>query len=97
VLGKHRRYMKYGLAVHVLDEADAAAAKGRLEKGRWKSALTIARALTPEIARLGLRNDLLSMWASLQDALAAQQVEGVMVARDFFRRRWKLPARVKAS
>lgn len=38
----------------------------RLGQGRWKSAFNIARQLTPTLAKLGLRNDLLAMWATLQ-------------------------------
>jgi tetratricopeptide (TPR) repeat protein len=56
--------------------------------GRWNSALTLARRLTPELTRLGLRNDLLSMWATLQDGLAARQESLLANIRDFYRRRW---------
>jgi tetratricopeptide (TPR) repeat protein len=59
----------------------------RLETGRWKSALNIARHLTPVLTKLGLRNDLLSMWASLQDALVVRQVV-LSEFQDFYRRRW---------
>lgn len=59
----------------------------RVQLGRWKSALNIARQLTPTLARLGLRNDLLSMWANLQDALLSRQVV-IAEIRDFYQRRW---------
>jgi hypothetical protein len=42
----------------------------KVETGRWKSAFNIARHLTPELADLGLRNDLLGMWASLHPPVA---------------------------
>jgi hypothetical protein len=60
----------------------------RVETGRWKSALTLARHLTPELTKLGFRNDLLSMWATLQDGLAARQESLLADIRDFYRRRW---------
>jgi hypothetical protein len=60
----------------------------RVETGRWKSALTLARRLTPQLTKLGLRNDLLSMWATLQDGLAARQESLLEDIRDFYRRRW---------
>jgi tetratricopeptide (TPR) repeat protein len=63
----------------------------RLETNHWKSALNIARHLTPELTRLGLRNDLLSVWAMFQDALASRQAV-ISDVRDFFRRHWKAPA-----
>lgn len=63
----------------------------KVETQRWKSALNIARSLTPELTRLGLRNDLLSMWATLQDALSEKQAVAQQV-RDYFLRRWKAPA-----
>jgi tetratricopeptide (TPR) repeat protein len=59
----------------------------RLDMGRWKSALNIARRLTPELTRLGLRNDLLSMWASFQEALSSREMV-VSEVRTFYRRRW---------
>ncbi|HBL29012.1 MAG TPA: hypothetical protein DD490_19430 [Acidobacteria bacterium] len=65
----------------------------KIEAGRWKSALSIATSLTPELARLGLRNDLLGMWATLQDALA-QQRDVVGEIEDFFRRHWIAPRRL---
>lgn len=64
----------------------------KVETQRWKSALNIARSLTPELTRLGLRNDLLSMWATLQDALSGKQAVARQI-RDYFLRRWKTPAR----
>lgn len=59
----------------------------RIETGRWKSALNLARHLTPTLAKLGLRHDLLSMWATLQDALLSRQAV-ISEIRDFYRRRW---------
>lgn len=59
----------------------------KIDAGHWKSAWTIARRLTPELSKLGLRNDLLSMWASLQDALYSRQAILAEV-RSFYRRRW---------
>ncbi|HBL30760.1 MAG TPA: hypothetical protein DD490_28325 [Acidobacteria bacterium] len=64
----------------------------KAETGRWKSAVNIAVCLTPELASLGLRNDLLGMWANLQDALA-QRHDVVNEIEDFFRRRWHAPSR----
>jgi hypothetical protein len=63
----------------------------RLAANQWKSAANIARHLTPELARLGLRNDLLSVWAMFQDALVSRQAILADV-KDFFRRHWKAPA-----
>jgi tetratricopeptide (TPR) repeat protein len=63
----------------------------RLATNHWKSALNIARHLTPELSRLGLRNDLLSVWAMFQDALLSRQAV-IADVRDFFSRRWKTPA-----
>ncbi|HEX3526256.1 MAG TPA: hypothetical protein VH988_04245 [Thermoanaerobaculia bacterium] len=65
----------------------------RVETGRWKSALNLARHLTPELARLGLRNDLLSMWANLQDGLLSRQLT-IPEIRDYYRRRWNTRARL---
>jgi hypothetical protein len=59
----------------------------KIDTGRWKSAINIATHLTPELARLGLRNDLLAMWASLQDALG-QRRNVVREIEDLVRRRW---------
>jgi hypothetical protein len=59
----------------------------RIETGRWKAALNFARHLTPELSKLGLRNDLLSMWATLQDGLLTRQIT-ISEIRDFYRRRW---------
>jgi|GEM_PF-3089086 len=63
----------------------------RLETNHWKSAANIARHLTPELTKLGLRNDLLSVWAMFQDALSSRQAV-IADVRDFFRRHWKTPA-----
>lgn len=63
----------------------------RLAANHWKSALNIARHLTPELTKLGLRNDLLSVWAMFQDALSSRQAV-IADVRDFFRRHWKTPA-----
>jgi tetratricopeptide (TPR) repeat protein len=63
----------------------------RLEANHWKSALNLARHLTPTLAKLGLRNDLLSVWAMFQDALSSHQAV-IADVRDFFRRHWKTPA-----
>ena len=65
----------------------------KAETGRWKSAVNIAVCLTPELASLGLRNDLLGMWANLQDALA-QRHDVVNEIEDFFRRHWIAPRRL---
>jgi hypothetical protein len=62
----------------------------KAETGRWKSAVTIATRLTAELAKLGLRNDLLGMWASLQDALL-QRRDIVSEIENLFRRRWNVP------
>jgi len=61
----------------------------RLDTGHWKSALNLARHLTPDLTKLGLRYDLLSMWATLQDALSSRQAV-LDEVRDFFRRHWKI-------
>jgi len=63
----------------------------RVETGRWKSAFDLARHLTPELSRLGLRNDLLSMWATLQDGLLTRQITSSEI-RDFYRRCWNTQA-----
>jgi hypothetical protein len=63
----------------------------RIAADHWKSALNIARHLTPELTKLGLRHDLLSVWASFQDALAARQALLADV-RAFFRRHWNTRA-----
>jgi len=65
----------------------------RIETGRWKSALNFARHLTPELSKLGLRNDLLSMWATLQDGLLSRQLT-IPEIRDFYRRRWNTKAKL---
>jgi hypothetical protein len=65
----------------------------KAELGQWRAAVNIAARLTPELARLGLRNDLLGMWASLQDALF-QRRDVVNEIEDLFRRRWNSPSRV---
>jgi len=62
----------------------------KAESGRWKSAVSIATRLTPELAKLGLRNDLLGMWATLQDALS-QRRDVVSEFENLFRRRWAAP------
>jgi tetratricopeptide (TPR) repeat protein len=63
----------------------------RLATNHWKSAANLARHLTPELSRLGLRNDLLSVWAMFQDALVTRQAV-IAEVKDFFRRHWKAPA-----
>jgi tetratricopeptide (TPR) repeat protein len=62
----------------------------KVETGRWKSAINIATRLTPELVRLGLRNDLLGMWASLQDALI-QKTDILREVETLIRRRWYAP------
>jgi len=59
----------------------------KADTGRWKSALTIAVRLTPDLARLGLRNDLLGMWANLQDGLS-QRRDVVNEFENLLRRSW---------
>lgn len=59
----------------------------KAENGRWRSAVNIAAGVTPELAKLGLRADLLGMWASLQDALS-QGKDVVNQIENLFRRRW---------
>jgi len=77
------------LLVH-LDRIDL-----RLDTGRWKSALNLARHLTPELTKLGLRRDLLSMWATLQDALLSRQLT-ISEIRDFYRRHWNAGTKITA-
>jgi hypothetical protein len=65
----------------------------RVETGRWKSALNLARHLTPELTSLGLRNDLLSMWATLQEGLASKQTSLIAEIRSFYQRNWNSRSR----
>ncbi len=63
----------------------------KVASGRWKSALSIATCLTPELARLGLRNDLLAIWAALQEALSHKR-DAVGEVGDQLFRRWNAPS-----
>jgi hypothetical protein len=62
----------------------------KTESGRWKSAFNIATQLTPDLAGLGLRADLLGMWASLQDSLK-QRRDVVSEIEELVRKRWNSP------
>lgn len=67
----------------------------KTESGKWRAAVNIATRLTPELAGLGLRADLLGMWASLQDALI-QRRDAVSEIENLFRRRWNAPGALAA-
>lgn len=60
----------------------------KVQAGKWKAALTLARQLTPLLGGMDLRYDIAAMWASVQEGIARQEVD-VRELREFIARGWR--------